>query len=365
MALAFHSTPIDLEQIFNWIMENFAYFSRLAHHMLWYSRLFKNGNHKLPDDKIKEAEEFRRRLDDLYWDHDLPLLEYRSRDSYQFRLSEVDVGRLLQPILKQREHGSVFPLFQLPAELRAEIYEYVFQYPMSGICPIRCTCMGWIPRNGRRLSLLSRSFNVAFSPEAWKKAEWDSPTKPSQPSHWPSRHHTGVIAEILSPLLVSSQFYSEAMPIFYEINRFHFTSVSELVGGLRSLSINRRRCLKHLSFRYIPQDLDKRYTLEAFKLMYEMDGLAKLDICLNERSFTDLADGPRVSAFHSFRKLRGLEEVNFHGYSPKLEEILKEDMLKPKKTASEKRKIGRKGEMSCGEGASSKSLKRVRKGDDC
>ena len=268
----------------------------------------------------------------------MPLRENRSKGKLTFGTLECDAQRFFRPLLGGPGDGSTSPFFELPAELRNNVYGYLFQFPSSRIDTDR-------PQHRlghRRLAVLSRSCSDEFDRKAWTLAA-------SQTSRttWLSPDQNGLIrtktvAEILSPLLTNRQFCHEAMPVFYEIDRFHFMGTEEMESALRTVAPERRRHIAHTSFKYLFAKEDCSLAKKAFQLLAKLDGLRNLEICLDESRHTVQRGELSVSGLSDIRKLRGLEELKFHGSCPKLEAILKDELTiqKPIGESSKKRKAG-------------------------
>jgi hypothetical protein len=94
--------------------------------------------------------------------------------------------------------SSIF--WRLPAELRTAIYEFVFQYPASGLL---------FQNNKPGFRTATRELNEAIDFDGWGGI-------------WGQSHlmHTISSPEILAPLLVSKRFRQEALPLFFSLNKF-------------------------------------------------------------------------------------------------------------------------------------------------
>ena len=177
----------------------------------------------------------------------MPLREDLSNGKLRFGTWDGGANKFLAPLLDKLKDKTTFPFFELPAELRNCIYEYLFQYPRSGVR------IGGSTLDSRRLTVLSRSSGDRFERNDWKHSQYDAGHTTwllSKSMTVLRLLRTKIIAEILSPLLVNSQFFRKAVPIFYEVNQFHFKRADEVESALRSLALHRRRHFAHISFEH-------------------------------------------------------------------------------------------------------------------
>ena len=130
----------------------------------------------------------------------MPLRGDLSNGKARFRSSECDAQNFLAPLLGGTKDTRIFPFFELPAELRDNVYVYLFLYPRPGVCVSRSR----EPNGFRELAVLRRSCNDEFESNDWEHAVFHA----SPGSTWSSPYRdrllrTRTIADILSPLLVN------------------------------------------------------------------------------------------------------------------------------------------------------------------
>jgi hypothetical protein len=126
--------------------------------------------------------------------------------------------------------------------------------------------------------------------------------------------------------LTSRQFYKEAVPFFYSINRFYFPYLEYMKSALNSLAPSRLQYLAHISLEYEwTSVVNQRDAKQTCALLLRLEGLRKLDICIDEDRYELRASRKDYSlrGLQSFEKLRGLDEINFHGTCPTIEARLR------------------------------------------
>ena len=90
------------------------------------------------------------------------------------------------------------------------------------------------------------------------------------------------LPQILAPLLVSLQFYNEAISVFYNINHFHRLHLSHPERFLLSIPEERRKHIRHISVEY-RMTSDTKYARPAFELLASVTRLRKFDIRIDEQ----------------------------------------------------------------------------------
>ena len=345
IALVHHGAPQMTRQIFDWIFDNLAYYGDLRRRALW---IFSKGcagtishgyggTYTVEEPTTDELVLFRKQLDAVSWQYEAPLLELSSDEQMYFAVSNADAKKFLEPILQRDGDGSHFPFFRLPSELRTAVYECLFQYPSSGVMVIGSHSAQDIssPQQIRRLTVLSRSTNDEFSKDRWLCATDEFR------SHFPSSLHEGhlfrtrPIKDILLPLLVSRQFYEEAMPVFYDINRFYFRGHMPRKRALEALAPNRRKHVAHLSI-YVEGMLHQpRTAAEIHELLLGMSRLRSIDVYFHKNFCPPYIDESeeaksRVLGMKTLRKLSLLDQVTMFSPWPTLKAMLKEYELEQK-----------------------------------
>jgi hypothetical protein len=143
--------------------------------------------------------------------------------------------------------------------LRLRSYELVFQYPASGL-----RYMGHL----HYFYVLSRAPGPPAQFESWLQ------------SNWRQQLRTEKLADLLSPVLISRQFYEEVLPVFLTQNTFHLDSTYHLERFLESLPF------KHLQqVRTIMLDCGtsnrvrwQLQTVPTFQLLVRMQKERKLNL---------------------------------------------------------------------------------------
>ena len=243
-------------------------------------------------------------------------------------------------MLGEPKYNKTFPIFELPAKLRDSIYELVFQYPESEIYVLRSG--GWSERRSRRrprqLALLDRSNDEPFDFQAWTQRAKRS--QRHDRSHEDNLLRSRLVKSILAPLLSSRQFYSEAMPVFYRKNRFHFVNPEAMTLALTSLARERRKHITHISFEYCVSDS----AASAFRGLLSIDNLRGLDIHVEPEAFRKTPRMKKVPGLATLIGLRGLDEVTFSWDCKGLKGVVKDALLKPNEGPSrsgKRKRVGR------------------------
>ncbi|KAK4549699.1 hypothetical protein LTR36_005000 [Oleoguttula mirabilis] len=364
MALMMHDRPLSEEDVCSWIINNFRHYRDLAlrtFFALTHSFHDQSGSSLSVDNettkrRLPPALDFRRQVSAAFWSFEVPLTTHHvGKDKPQYSVGDVDAEHVLRNVCPaNKTTGPAFPFFKLPAELRNSIYEMVFQYPASGVLlrPLRHSYRDWSgSRGSTTVALLNRSLDQPFAFDTWREA---ARSTYEESPYGDSLLRAGLLSHVLSPLLVSRQFYNEALPIFYGINHFHFPSVGDLKQSLEGLAPNRLQHFARVSLGFGIGEGPGR--VSAFRSLAMMTGLRRLDIEVDEAGWRAKAvydkrlmkiDALNIVGLPALRQVKS-DEVHFHGPCPTFEKALKADMTRPKpaKTApakSRKRKVGGDG----------------------
>ncbi|KAK5702153.1 hypothetical protein LTR17_022580 [Elasticomyces elasticus] len=340
MALVMSDTPLTRREVWSWIVETFAYYREIAAEALWnctseepyaefnsiISRLAGREPEKAPCRRAPAAAALRQMLDEVYQHYELPLLittvEGATKSDVQYTISPLMGERWLDlPVNSTVEaDNKVFRFFELPAELREVIYKMAFQYPISGL---RVPGINYAPE------VLSRDLDDTKDWSAMPEYTLRE-TLPTQP-----------ISKILSPLLVSRQFYNETMPVFFNINTFFYPSQDGMNYGIIKMPTEYRKHLRSISFEIGSLAASVEGCDLAFVALKLLPNLRVLEVYINRRDWRF----PRrqrlapdwahlwacLSGVQFMRKMRGLDRVDCAG-CPALQELL-QDMCKPKSLA--------------------------------
>ncbi|KAK4549700.1 hypothetical protein LTR36_005001 [Oleoguttula mirabilis] len=310
MALASNSKPMTKKEVFMFVVGSLRYFQQQALEA-FYNEPEDGWNHF-----VSQQENFRTILNAVYSRYGLPL-ERLSGGMYN--VSAPTSERLLQTLLDrggdEKKKTKTFPFFKLPAELRNTIYESVFQYPKAGLM---------FRSIGRK-----RAPHVEVLPMSQVEADVGDEVTEAQPLL------LAPFPEILSPLLVSHQFRQEAEAYFYIINSFRFVCLTDLDHFLTRVPEEHKQHIQHIDITF--QRWESRYCPGLFLQLTKLGGLRKLDIRIDEGAWTQTVTRStkkdqsvtNMPGLTTLGKIRGLEQVTFHG-CPTLENLLKDDMLKPK-----------------------------------
>ncbi|KAK5746426.1 hypothetical protein LTR17_000806 [Elasticomyces elasticus] len=194
MALVLSNKGLTQNEVWLWINTTFSYYRTDA-----------------CNKESKRVRKLRRKLPDVYRNYKLPFgtTEAKVRDG---DLERVDVRYTIAPWMAEcflklpddsASDTTTFPFFTLPRELRDVIYTLVFQYPRSGL---------YIETGDlyRGPKVLSRDLdrNAPYEPWLYRYREKKE------------RLYAQHFSSMLSPLLISRQFYVEAMPVFFNVNKF-------------------------------------------------------------------------------------------------------------------------------------------------
>ena len=112
-----------------------------------------------------------------------------------------------------------------------------------------------------------------------------------------------------------------------------------------SLAPSRLQYHAHVSLEYQwISGVEARDAKETCALLLQLEGLRKLDICMDEdqNKFKTRSGKLRLGGLESLTGLRGLHEINFHGTCPYIEATLKPKLLEPKPSCEGGRPNGTK-----------------------
>ena len=328
MALATANVPQDHKDIFDWMYENFRYYRMLGRHSLWRNAGYLDP--RMTDDEnwqlFQEAKDLPRDIERVFKQYEVPLLRTDVADKKCYSIGNAEADIFLDCVLRSRKGLTKHSFFDLPAELRNTIYEHVFQYPMSGSffrdpCPMERDIPGW------PIHVHSRSLYGVFDhndPEFPHCTSWASGNRCEDFPKSFRALKVKRIKDILEPLLTNTQFFKEAAPFFYSLNRFHFHRADEMTGRIQALAPNRWRYLTHVSFplfviksEYCGFD---REMILANQTLSKLTNLRKLDIWFHYR------DGEvpgNLSCLWENPALPNLEEVRLYGPGPIVDKMLK------------------------------------------
>ncbi|KAK4896586.1 hypothetical protein LTR27_005504 [Elasticomyces elasticus] len=255
MALVLSDKALTQRDVWLWINTTFSYYRTYAHHK--------------PSKRVRKL---RRELPGVYRNYELPFSTINSGipDDGQER---VDVRHTIAPWIAESLLGfsddsavadkTTFPFFTLPRELRDVIYTMVFQYPRSGLYIEKLE----LPRGPE---VLSRDLDHA-EPYLLKL-------------HRLQRHrekeslYTRDISSILAPLLISRQFYVEAMPVFFNVNKFCFEAQNHMSERMMSLPERCRKHIRSVAFEYNAPSRHAPDDTPLFSTLTQLQDLRSLEL---------------------------------------------------------------------------------------
>ncbi len=297
--------------------------------------------------------------------HASVMVLYTKNDmSDQFEVNAAQARIYLRRWLEPERQGH-FRFLNLPAELRNRIYAMVFAMPASGVC---------IHPDETRL--VEREIDIVIGSDdrdPWADTQVETIKGPP-------------LAELLALLRVNKQIYQEAMPYFFEINRFCARTIHEVSFLLCDLVPARLACLnsvymhsghdRHRTFRYADGSDIINFNRAVHKLG-EHSQLEKLEVVLDDNSWFNLpialrkAYG-RTSKFTKAQQLPWIHDLVraaakaetfvINGDCPMIRAYLenevkkaKEGVLLPPKANVRKRKVAQQ------DGAQSRAVNKARK----
>ena len=326
-ALIDMSQGLTQAEIVEWITDHFRFWKLCANTSL----LLRDGTAGFSADLTdNEIATFQTQFDEVFNDIDIPFRVYGTVNGAIWSISPT-AGEAAARVRSITRAGPPFRFMDLAPELRNKIYEMAFQLPKSGIA--------YSPHETKFTMLtddLSQPSNFAH----WQAVDKGTPLAVSIP-----RFSSPAVGKLLGPLRVSWQFYKEAMPLFYEINHFHFANVHDMYEQVTRISDARRKHIEHISFTYSRSTSvhrEERVAASIFGTMCRIKYLTRLDICIDEaewlRHSGHVNGAPsgkyssvmNMAGLGTLHKFRGLTELNFRG-CPTIEAAFKADMIKPKK----------------------------------
>lgn len=210
MALVMSDEELSIEDVVEWITRALPYYAKA----LVRAHLNRNDFEYLItwEESEDKAQKLVREVECAAYLFDLPLTNVQPHTSayheIMWRITSFSEARLsLQPVLQTVYKAQSVSFFDLPAEFREHVYNIVFAFPRTGLWSYPPNAQMF--RNAATsFNLSSRSWSEAFSfVSGMEQEELDMPPFQTQP-----------MEEILRPLLISRQFYNEAMPNFYRNN---------------------------------------------------------------------------------------------------------------------------------------------------
>ncbi|KAK4951553.1 hypothetical protein LTR10_010529 [Elasticomyces elasticus] len=294
MALILSDIALTQKEVWLWMMANFSYYQNIAADALW------NCNNS---ETQEEAKDLREELGAVYSLYEIPFIITNAaaadRGDVRYTITPLMGEALLHLPGEKLVDNSIFPFFELPAELRDVIYTMVFQYPRSGIG------LHW-----QGPYVLTRDLDDHSTFDHMRAAV--GRTLPIKK-----------MCDILSPLLISRQFYNEAMPILFDINTFQFESQAHL---------SRRKHVRSVGFKWAHKGFIYECNLEA---LTHLPNLKRLALWFDRRRSSDWYGAELAHIWkHSgnmkmLRRVQGLEEIECINL-PALQKLMEREMCQPK-----------------------------------
>lgn len=323
MTLLVEGRPLTERAIIHRVFDHFKYYRQQA-----YETFFEPDGFYYSKSR-RAAADYRRQFQEVLKQAELPVEIIRNQGASreeQYFISAKNCEQMLSGVLHPQGTGDQQPFrfFDLPAELRNTIYELTFQYPKSGL---------FLSKERKYAYVQTRS----IAEDTKVGHDFQRLTYDGLKEYF----RTAPIKDILSPLLVSRQFYQEASPVFYSINHFYFLDSEVMNHVLKSISGGCRSHIRHVSFIYPAWTYYEKWVAESLAFLATCTSLRKLEIYFDEAAWKEQGStrtGKQVKKYDSLKnvvgfgglgRLRGLEEVIFHG-CPELEKMLKSKMLQPK-----------------------------------
>ncbi|KAK4496108.1 hypothetical protein PRZ48_012087 [Zasmidium cellare] len=265
-----------------------------------------------------------------------------------------------------RPRKKPFPLMRLPPELRLRIYEYALTFPKSGIR------IG-TKRPDPTLHMATRDMHDTDD------ALWQPMLRrPVAFSRGPNDLIGYSLSSYLRVLLTSKQVYTEAMPVFYECNRFVCLGVPELVGFLAHTPEHRRKHIRDIAFQFEPPQ-HRIYNMsditQCFSQLKRMPSLRTLILTMRQDTWaTDrqrngslkYPDLLSLAPIKMLRSMRGLQKVEIHGGCDGVAEALIPEMTAPvpggADQGSSKKRGGKRKAAQAVEGEDGQGARKTKKG---
>ena len=319
--------------IFSWILRHFRFYNRKA--ITRYINTIEADCNS--DGEISEEEDFGDyddvvpgfrsafNLYDIPLSTGDPLLDSPATEEDEvYTVTRQGARCFLRGVLENPRKGP-FRFLDLPVELRINIYEMVFALPKI-----------WI---GRVTGVSScGEYGLVLS-----QREHDPDSMSEVPEGWVC---TKPVSKLLALLSVNKQIHQEAMPYFYRVNSFHFSSMEKLSLFAQSLAATRLHHLGELIVTYNAFPVSHAPQINAaLGLLAAAKAPNRLHLVCEERRWFDLVkyDGkqakqvPKYAEAHQLPGLRALCRVLQHvgkldvdGDCPRIEAYLRSEMAKLK-----------------------------------
>ncbi|KAK5711752.1 hypothetical protein LTR15_012347 [Elasticomyces elasticus] len=289
MALILSDQPLTQKEVWLWMMGHFSYYHNAAADALW-----NCGDYETQE----KTRDLREELGAVYSLYEVPFVITNAgadtRGDVCYTITPLMGEAFLDlPDIDAASDESTFPFFELPAELRDTIYTMVFQYPGSGIG------LGW----RRDPYVLARDLD--------DRSPFDHMRAPP--------------------------IFNEAMPIFFDINTFHFDCQASMSRRMKALSISRRKHMRSVGFRYQSNGEGDGHNFEALALLPK---LKRLTLFFDEWAYRGWDGATLMRVWKDSRvmtilcRVKGLEEVKCVNL-PALQELLTREMCQPKSALQE------------------------------
>lgn len=230
-------------KIHNWIIDNFASWRFRVPHTLG-----------------------RVRIQDALSSYEIPLCSGQPRmgavnatsDGFTMPLRE---GRVfLSNVLEPPRYGA-FRFLDLPAEIRVRIYEMLFSFP--------------------KIMVAKSLANKGDPMRLWVRRREHQPGY--TPDYLGAYVNTRPLQRILAILSTNRQIYSEAVPVFYQINRFKMDTATQLSRWMKNLAPTRLRHVRHVSILYTQLANSSERWKASLTALLNVDQLKSLEIDVDDR----------------------------------------------------------------------------------
>ncbi|KAK4575324.1 hypothetical protein LTR86_001178 [Recurvomyces mirabilis] len=305
LALVHAGRPLIRKEIFMWIVQNVAPFRRLAFQAMW-----DEG------EQAWSGPDFRDSVDWVCQDYYSPLgvigpnLDIEvTRYTVSSVVGESTIKRLVGDTEDTEIEPQPFRFFDLPPELRKNVYEKVFDHTPGELqCGLYTTCMRVCPPATRFL--------------AWDGVDDEMLS-------------LGPMEKVLQPLLVCRQLYNESHEVFFRVNSFGFGSPSKLTLFFRGAPDCYLRHVKHVTIDYSYSFCQRPLPYAGLEIPTRMPSLSRVTVHISEAIIQSGLDGDRVDGGGSMRVsfkegveglewLRSLTQVESAG-SPTLERLMNDE----------------------------------------
>lgn len=334
IALFMKQKPATAAAVQEWILTTMGYYRKLSFSIVW-GRTTAGGLGDIP----AAAKNFLESFKEVFLSFKIPIEKVTGqqlglnldKDTWKITPSNALTYLAIHYPVSRLRSGP-FRFMDLPAELRVRIYEMVLGFPRSGIAILPSTS-GTIAKNnaGKRvMKLLTRSYDREFSWMDWKHNR----TYLNGPS----------LATTLSLLRTNHEIYKEALPVFFNCNKFVFTDFRTLHAFLHRTAAHRRNFIAKLVFQYPP--VDASVGPKVFRMLKEMTGLRELEIHFSEAAWggelkrldgvKKYPDMLRLPGFRDLRSCRGLKKVEWVGDCETVKGVFVEEMTREKVSADQR-----------------------------